>query len=173
MNDGLVTLRPLRKEDSSLFYKWITDKELMLFNSPYKPVSEMEHDEWFSSMLNKRDDIVLFVIEESNTKNVVGSCQLMNVNALHRNAELQIRIGEKDSISKGIGSSAVKQLIDFGFNHLNLNRIYLHVFASNERAIKSYLKCGFSMEGKMRESVFINGEYLDVIIMGILKKDNG
>lgn len=172
MKNGNVTLRPLKSSDSALFYDWITDKELLLFNSAYRPVSETDHNEWFESMMRQRSDITLFVIEENVKHEAIGSCQLMHIDMLHRNAELQIRIGSRKSLSRGLGSEAILQLIDYGFNHLNLHRIYLHVFASNERAIKSYLKCGFSIEGTLREAAYINGKYLDIIIMGIIKMDN-
>ena len=164
----IVKLRPLKIEDSKIFYEWITDKDLMIFNSAYRPVSELDHNLWFESMMKKRSDITLFVIEATVTESAIGSCQLMHIDLLHRNAELQIRIAETESQSKGMGSEAIKQLIDFGFKHLNLHRIYLHVFASNHRAIKSYLKCGFSIEGELKDAAFIDGKYLDVVIMGIL-----
>lgn len=172
MDNKLVTLRPLRKSDSVLFYKWITNKELVLFNAAYKPISEYDHEKWFDSVMQKRADLVLFVIEDNATNNVIGSCQLMHIDLLHRNAELQIRIGETASHSKGLGSDAVKQLVDFGFKHLNLHRIYLHVFADNERAIKAYSKSGFTIEGSLREAAFINGKYVDVVIMSILNQES-
>lgn len=172
MNQQIVKLRPLKKEDFELFYEWITDKELMLFNSAYRPVSEFQHECWFESMMTKKSDIILFVIEESFTNEAIGSCQLMHIDELHRNAELQIRIGKKGSQSKGMGTMSVNLLLDYGFNHLNLHRIYLHVFADNERAIKTYLKCGFVVEGKLKEAAFINGRYIDILILGILRSAN-
>jgi RimJ/RimL family protein N-acetyltransferase len=171
MNTNLVKLRALKKSDSDLFYKWITNKELVLFNAAYKPVSEFDHEKWIESVIQKRTDMVLFVIEDSKTSNVIGSCQLMHIDLLHRNAELQIRIGETASHSKGLGTDALKQLVVFGFTHLNLHRIYLHVFANNERAIKAYLKTGFTVEGSLREAAFINGKYVDIVIMSLIKQD--
>ncbi len=172
LKESEVKLRPLKREDSNLFYEWITDKELMIFNSSYRPVSELEHEQWFDSMMSKRPDIISFVIEAKSPVEAIGSCQLMHIDMLHRNAELQIRIGKRESQSKGFGPRAISLLLNYGFKDLNLHRIYLRVFANNERAIRSYLKCGFTEEGRLKDAAFINGQYVDILIMGILRSNN-
>ena len=78
-------------------------------------------------------------------------------------------IGDTEYLGKGYGSEAVSMLAQFGFNDLNLHRIYLQVFASNQRAINAYNKCGFKQEGIARESAFIDGSWEDIITMGILE----
>ena len=87
---------------------------------------------------------------------------------VHRNAELQIRIGSEKHRGKGIGPEAIRLLTDFGFRDLNLHRINLHVFANNEPAIKAYEKCGFDKEGTMRDGAWIDGQWLDVHVMALI-----
>jgi RimJ/RimL family protein N-acetyltransferase len=169
MQSERVRLRPLRRQDASLLYEWITDRSLMIHNAPYFPVSETDHEAWVEKMMCKRSDLVIFAIEELQTWRAIGTCQLYNMNLIHRSAELQIRIGEQEFQSKGFGSEAVQLLTKFGFNDLNLHRIYLNVFATNERAIRVYEKCGFQNEGILREAAFINGKWLDLKIMALLK----
>ena len=72
----------------------------------------------------------------------------MNVNHIFRKAELGIFVGEKEYWGKGYGTEATELLLDFAFNILNLNSIMLIVNSFNERAIKSYEKCGFKLIGK-------------------------
>jgi RimJ/RimL family protein N-acetyltransferase len=110
------------------------------------------------------------VIEEKITGKAVGSCQLLNIDMRHRNAELQIRIGEESHQGQGLGSEAVRLLCDFGFRDLNLHRIYLRVFTTNSRAISAYKKCGFKEEGVSQEAAFIDGAWVNVLGMGILNK---
>lgn len=164
-----IRLRPQRREDSDLLYEWITQRELFIQNAPFQPVREIDHKDWFDSMLVKQTDLVLFVIEEIEPGCVIGICQLMNINWLHRSAELQIRISEIDAQSRGLRSEAVRLLCDFGFKELNLHRIYLHVFGSNERTVRAYEKTGFQREGVSREAAHIDGEFVDVLSMGLLK----
>ena len=62
-------------------------------------------------------------------------------------------------------------VLKFGFDSLNFHRIYLRVFETNHRAIRSYEKVGFVLEGKMREAQFLNGSYVDVLFMSMLQPE--
>ena len=168
-----IGLRPLRREDSELLYQWIVDRKLLVLNAPYLPVSEVDHEAWVESMLVKRTDLVMFVIEDLATGRAIGTCQLYGINWIHRNAELQIRIGDIAAQSRGLGVQAVNLLVDFGFKDLNLHRIYLHVFATNTRAIRAYEKCGFAREGVLRQAAHVDGGFVDVLSMALLRSDHG
>src|SRR3990167_7481149 len=170
MKSEFVLLRPIRRADSGLLYEWITSRELVILNSPFHPISDVDHHAWFESMLTKRNDLVIFVIENLATHQAIGTCQLLNINWRHRSAELQIRIGDAQYHGRGFGTEAVKLLTHFGFSDLNLHRIYLNVFANNIRAIKSYEKCGFVTEALLKEAAFIDGSWVDVIGMSKLNK---
>lgn len=164
-----ILLRPVKRDDSELLYKWINDKDLVHFNSPFKPVSEIQHDEWLGKVLDERNDLIIFVIAEKDTHKVIGSCQLFNINWIHRSAELQIRIGDPNYFGRGFGVEAVEILCKFGFTELNLNRIYLNVFESNTRAIRAYEKAGFKLEGVMQEAAHIDGQFVNIHIMALLR----
>lgn len=171
MQTKQVRLRPLQSTDAPLLYDWITDRELVLHNAPYFPVSELDHEAWIERVMTKRSDLVIFVIEEIDSERAIGTCQLFNINWIHRSAELQIRIGDVTHQGKGFGTDAVRLLCEFGCADLNLHRIYLHVFASNQRAIHAYEESGFSKEGVLRDAAFIDGKRCDVIVMGRLNSD--
>ena len=80
-------------------------------------------------------------------------------------------IGNKKEREKGYGTEAIKLLLDYAFNHLNLNNIMLELLKTNERAKKCYLKCGFKELGVRRQSHYFEGIYHDSIYMQILKED--
>lgn len=167
-----VYLAPLISADSAVLFQWINNPELVQFNAPYKPVTDLQHSAWFEK-ITQASNSCIFAIRTIDTHMLIGSCQLFNFNDIARSAELQIRIGEPDYQNKGFGTQALNLLLDFGFNNRNLNRIYLHVFANNSRAQAAYKKVGFRVEGVLRQSVFLNGEYVDIVVMGLLKADYG
>ena len=167
-----IKLRPLKKNDTQLLYDWINNRQLVLNNNSYFPTSEKDHEKWIENMMIKRSDLVIFAIEDTVTNKSIGICKLININWIHSSAELQICLGDESLCGKGNGTKAVKLLCQFGFNDLNLHRIYIQAFQNNKRAIRSYEKCGFLKEGILKEAAFIDGKRIDVISMAILKNKN-
>ena len=167
MRGDLVTLRSVLKNDNASYFKWINDKQLVLNNGSYRPISEQEHEKWFNNVILHPENLIFSIIENKESK-LIGTCSLRHINQVHQNAELQIRIGEYDYQNRGLGSDAVRLLIDHGFSNLNLKRIYLYVFCDNKKAIRAYEKCLFSFEGRLRKAAYINGEFVDVDLMSIL-----
>jgi RimJ/RimL family protein N-acetyltransferase len=154
----------------AVLFGWINDRRQVLFNAPYKPVSELQHQAWFES-IQAKDDTVIFGIRLVKTNKLIGSCQLHKINYIHRSAELQIRLGNSSKWGEGYGTEAVRLLLDFAFKDLNLKRVHLHVFGTNTRAIRVYEKVGFVREGLLRKAVHIDGSHVDVVVMGILREE--
>jgi len=171
LTSGRVALTPLIGDDRSALFEWINEREQVLLNAPYRPVGEREHSAWFDA-IQERKDTVIFGIRLVASGRLIGSCQLCNIDAVHRSAQLQIRIGDVRERGQGYGTEAVRLLLDFGFKDLNLHRVYLHVFGSNEAALKMYEKVGLVREGVLRAAAYIDGRYRDVVIMGILRDDH-
>lgn len=165
-----VVLKPLMAADLPRLFDWINDREQVLFNAAYRPISEENHRAWFEAVQD-RPDIVIFGIHLIGRDQMIGSCQLRGIDPVHRTAELQIRVGEVDERGRGYGTEAIRLLLDFAFRDLNLHRVHLQVFATNMAAIRAYEKVGFHSEGVMREAAHIDGAYVDVLIMGILRDE--
>jgi diamine N-acetyltransferase len=163
-----VVLAPLMAEDSETLLRWIREHDVMILSSPYRPVSEALHRAWFETT-QKWDDVVIFAIRLAANDELIGTCQLTSIDDVHRSAEVRIRIGPGDRRGHGYGSEAVRLLSRFAFDDLNLHRIYLYVFATNAIALRAYEKVGFVREGTLRDGAFIEGRYVDVVAMGMLR----
>lgn len=168
----ILALREIRSDDSDRYFKWINNRSLVIKNSSYNSISETTHKERFEN-ISKRSDIRIFSIiltDENENEELIGSCSLRKIDWIHRSSELQIRIGEVGMQNKGWGTSSIKLLLKFSFSDMNMNRIYLDVFADNKIAQRAYEKCGFSIEGIKRKAGFIDGHFVDVVMMSILKE---
>ena len=163
-----VRLTAVGPQDVQRLYEWINDRDSVIFNNTYMPVHFKNHVEWFDEV-RRRQDLVLFAIRTN--ERLVGTCQLHGIHPVHRCAELQIRIGSQQDRGKGYGTSAVSQLLRFGFLDRNLNRIGLHVFADNSPALRLYVKSGFKEEGRLREAAFIDGKCKDVVLLSLLRSE--
>ncbi len=67
---------------------------------------------------------------------------------------------------KGVGRALMNAVIDLADNWLNLKRLSLEVWTTNQSAIRLYENCGFSIEGTHPAYVFTNGAYGDAHSMG-------
>jgi RimJ/RimL family protein N-acetyltransferase len=164
-----VRLTPLEESDLPLLFTWINDRDLVLLSSAFSPVSAADHRRWFDD-IRRRPDTYIFAIRRQGHAPPIGTCQLHHVNGVHRSAELQIRIGDRDARGLGLGTEAIRLLVQFGFKELRLHRISLHVLVSNTVAQRAYEKAGFIREGLLRDSAFIDGRYVDTVVMAILNE---
>lgn len=163
-------LSPLDAADSSALFEWINDRESLILSAPYRPTHSNRHNEWFDAV-TARSDVAIFGIHRKTDDRLIGTCQLHSISAVHRSAELQVRIGIPEARGQGLGEDACKLLLRHAFTDLNLHRVHLHVLASNVRARSTYRKLGFMLEGEHKEAAFIDGVWNDVITMGLLQRD--
>jgi RimJ/RimL family protein N-acetyltransferase len=165
-----VELTAVRDGDRERLFEWINDREEMLHNAGYAPVHERDHAAWFET-IRSRPNVVIFAIRTVAGGELIGTCQLLNINPRHATAELQIRIGATAVRGKGYGTEAVRLLLSHAFRDLGLQRVQLHVFANNKPAIRAYEKAGMQHEGVLRSAAFIDGVRCDVLVMGILRDE--
>lgn len=102
---------------------------------------------------------------------LIGEIKLHSVNAQDRRASMAIAIYDSQQLGKGFGSEAIRLLLHHAFTELYLHRIGIRVLAYNERAIRAYQKCGFIVEGRERETAFVDGVWHDDLMMGILSRE--
>lgn len=163
-----VTLRPPRAEDLEANLGWIHDPEVTRFLSFRYPLTEAEEEEWLRRP--QGFGAVRFAIETEDGRHI-GNCGLEAVDRESRFAVFGIMIGEKDCWSRGYGTDALRTLLRFGFETMNLHRVELEVLEFNARGIRSYEKCGFQVEARLRRHAYREGEYHDALVMGILRPE--
>ncbi len=171
-----IRLRPIEKDDLSRFVKWFADPEIRSYLYTYKPISQAQEERWFERNLNAGDLQVWSIDGQPADMAVgpwvhIGSCGFHDVDWRNRSGEVAILIGARDYWGHGYGTDAMQTLVAWGFYTLNLNRVHLHVFEDNLRAIRCYEKVGFQLEGRLRQANFYNGAYRDELIMSVLRED--
>jgi RimJ/RimL family protein N-acetyltransferase len=93
------------------------------------------------------------------------------VDLIHNEAWVGIGIGEREFWSKGYGTDAMKLCLQYAFTELNVHRVSLGLMDYNPRALRSYEKAGFRLEGRTRGDVQRAGKYHDSLWMGILREE--
>ena len=164
-----VRLRAMRDGDEDVLYRAFTDLEVWEQRSPHPPRPVTL--EAFRARAAKRasdDSAAEFVIEAAGR--AVGGCSLFGVDALAHHAEIGISL-IADARGHGIGTAALTQLVEFGFDRWNLHRLHLIVLASNLAARAAYRKVGFVEEGTLREHAWVRGRWDDEVRMGLLRSE--
>jgi len=168
-----VRLRAAEREDLKKFYEWVNDPEVTHGLGLYLPMSMTDEENWFSGMAQRDANEKPLVIEirDGEVWRMIGNSGVFGIEWVNRTGELGIMIGEKSEWNKGYGAEAMTLLQRHCFETLNLNRVFLRVYADNVRAVRCYEKAGFVYEGRMREGVYKNGKYDDVILMSVLRSE--
>ncbi|NWF62768.1 MAG: GNAT family N-acetyltransferase [Chloroflexi bacterium] len=168
-----IRLRAVERGDVAKFYEYVNDPEVTRGLSMYLPKSMQDEMDWFEGLMKQNPCNRPLSMETRKGKGwkLIGNCGVFGIEWTHRSAELGIMIGEKDEWNKGYGAEAMTLLLKHGFETLNLNRIQLRVYAENVRAVRSYEKAGFVLEGRLREAVYKSGKYDDVLFMSVLRSE--
>lgn len=117
------------------------------------------------------DDRIDLAITSRATGEFLGEVVLNELDAENRSAAFRIALAAARYFGKGYGSEAASLILEFAFDVLQLNRVSLEVFAFNPRAMHLYEKLGFRREGRLREVLWMDGEYHDAIVMGLLRRE--
>lgn len=165
---GNVYLRALCESDLERIHRWHNDPKLYEnFPTPFRYVSLATEREWLQKKMAASTDSVNLAICLSPGDEHIGNIYLTEIDWISRNASIGMFLANTANRRKGYGADALSQLLSYAFNELNLMRVYLHTFAKNISAIKIAEKAGFTLEGQMRNHVFKNGRYEDVLVMAL------
>jgi RimJ/RimL family protein N-acetyltransferase len=174
LTGALVQLRAYEMDDLDRCCAWINDPEVtrdMAVDVTY-PVSRAQEEAWLKEAMSQaRPPKITYAIDTLADSRHIGTIDFRKIGGNARHAELGIMIGDKTCWDHGFGTDAIRTMLRFGFEELNLNRVYLTVSDDNARGIACYRKCGFTEEGRLRQDRFREGEYRDTIVMGVLREE--
>jgi RimJ/RimL family protein N-acetyltransferase len=156
------------------FASWDRDSEFrrLLDDEPPCLWSAKKIQSWFEKDSYEGDESgISFCIRTLQEDRLIGFIGLWDIEWNHGDAEVGIGIGERESWGMGYGTDAMQVILCYGFSELNLKRITLGVFDYNARAIRSYEKAGFTLEGRMRKALYRDGGRADIVYMGILREE--
>lgn len=164
-----MQIRGLHKEDLPTRVQWMNNPKVYSSMHFELPVLLDKTINWFERNKNNttRSDVVFCLGER-----IVAFGGLTSITTDTKKAELYIFV-DPQSQQLGLGTKAVQLLCDWGFSRLKLRKIYLYTNEDNVAAIRVYERCGFFLEGRLRNE-YINerGELKDRLYYGLLKSDH-
>lgn len=164
-----IYLSPRNTEDLEKFTEWMNDFQITDYTGRSGMLVTLDSEKKY--LEENSSPQATFVIVTLDKNEMIGTVGLERINDIHRTATLGIFIGNKEYWNNSYGTEAIRLILDYGFNYMNLHSVKLELMSFNERALKCYKKCGFKEAGRIRESRYINGKYYDTIFMDILKSE--
>ena len=165
-----IYLRPLQELDGPIMLENTTDEEIRYMTGT-KPDFTLEQIKAHINRINNDSSRYDFAICLKENAQMIGELSILDIEEDDKKAGFRISMSSIELTGKGYGTEAIKIVLQFVFEELNLNRLQLEVFSHNLRGIRAYEKVGFVKEGVLRESLYYNGNYFDEIIMAMLKSD--
>ena len=171
----LVRLSASSPEDiSRLFVGWIHNSEYwrLISNGPPFPWTQEGVRKHIEKEAEKEDlRNVFFAVRTLEEDRIIGEIGLDGISYARGESYVGVGIGEAEYWGKGYGTDAMNVILRYAFTELNLHRVSLTVFEYNPRAIRSYEKCGFRMEGRAREAFQREGRRWDMLHLGVLREE--
>jgi RimJ/RimL family protein N-acetyltransferase len=171
MSGRQIYLRGLDRADLPAMVEWINDNDVtcLMFTGLRPANAELLAEQWAQDQRSSSE--VVFAVCDQQTDELIGTTGLYSVNWVMRTAEFRVFIGNKTFWDRGIGTDCTKLMIVYGFDKLNLNKVWLGVNAENKRGAHAYEKAGFVHEGILRQEQYRNFRYYDVIRMSLLRSE--
>lgn len=162
-------LSVVNPEDYPLYTTWVNDLEVTLgLGITSKQITQLVEREILEQLSKSNYN---FAVVDKQTHQVIGNAGFPRLDQINQNGEVGIFIGDKSYWGNGYGGEALKLMLDFGFNILNLYNIRLSVFEFNQAAICCYQKIGFKEAGRIRGARMIGGNRYDLIYMDMIASE--
>lgn len=164
-----IYLDEIKIEDMTKLCSYFKDIEFLDTYDYIPPVAQTDKEiyETFFHYYNNEDKIVFAIRNEKDE--IIGICGYDDIIKENEVATIFIGIGDKSLRGHGVGTEAMRLLIDYGINKLHLYRIQLQVIEYNTTAIKLYEKFGFVYEGTMKGFVKREGKRYDLLMYARVK----
>ena len=167
-----IYLRALEASDVERCLVWHNDRNLYeTLVSPFRFVSRQAEQAWIEKRAAYSSTEISLAICVKASHQHIGNAYLREIDWISRNSQLGVFIGDQNERAKGFGQAAIRQLLWHAFFDLGIHKVCVHVLADNEEAIHVYQKCGFRIEGRLKNHVFKKGDWKDLIAMGICSEN--
>lgn len=166
-----VAIRSIEKSDLATIHKWRNSEYLRQYFREHREFSMKQIEDWYHGMLTD-NKFEMFVIENCDTSEIVGVAGITYIDWVNRHGDVHFYIGKEDAwIDNTYSKGAVEIILNYGFNTLNLNKLWIEVYEIDEKKLCFFKSLGFKVDASLREHYFHNGSYYTSHILSLLRKE--
>lgn len=167
-----VGLRAIELEDLSQLMQWRNRPEYRKYFREYRELNAVNQRNWFDKIVMTDPNTIMFGIVDLETEQLIGACGLCYIDWINRNADFSIYIGANDLyIDFQFAIDAANIMIRYGFEELNLHRLWAEIYDFDRLKKELFEKLEFTLDGKFRETHWSEGRWHDSLFYSLLKKE--
>src|SRR5215210_4659697 len=164
-----VILRAFEKDDADRCYRWMNDPNIVRTLKTRYPIAFQNEAEWLERAMHPVISERHFAIERKDDRAHIGNASIHDIEWVSRSAAFGLFVGEPSAWNRGFGTDAIRTLVRFAFDEMNLRKLRISVFEYNERAKHVLETQGFVQEGRLRREFYREGSYHDLLILSIFR----
>lgn len=166
-----IILRAVEPEDLELLYRWENNIDYWLISNTIKPFSKYTLKKYIENSHKTIFETgqLRLMIDTKENKKTIGTIDLFDFDPFHQRAGVGILIADESSRRKGYASMALKCLIDYCFNTLQLHQLYCNILSSNCESMELFKKLGFIETGIKKDWIKTSNGYLDEHFFQLIK----
>lgn len=165
-----IYLDAVNREDLPMLMYWRNLPEYRKHFREYRELNMDMQDRWYEGKVLNDNSTEMFSIRLNDTNELIGCCGLCYINWVHRNADLSLYIGWKESYidEEGYAKEACKLLFNYGFKELGLEKIWTEIYCFDEKKMQLYTNMGFHKDGELRNQYFYDGKWWNSYLLSLL-----
>lgn len=165
-----VILRAFERDDAERCYRWMNDPNIVRTLKSRYPIAFQNEMEWLDRAMQANWNERHFAIERKDDRTHIGNASIHDIDWVSRTAAFGLFVGEPSAWNRGFGSDAIRTLVRFAFEEMNLRKLRINVFEYNDRAKHVLETQGFVQEGRLRREFYREGTWHDLLILSIFRE---
>lgn len=166
-----IILRAFEREDAERCYRWMNDPNIVRTLKSRYPIAFQNEIEWLDRAMkvSASDSERHFAIERKDDRTHIGNASIHEIDWVSRTAAFGLFVGEPSAWNRGFGTDAIRTLVRFAFDEMNLRKLHINVFDYNDRAKHVLEAQGFVQEGRLRQEFYREGAFHDIVILSTFR----
>ncbi|HEX8618197.1 MAG TPA: GNAT family protein [Thermoanaerobaculia bacterium] len=164
-----IILRAFERDDAERCYRWMNDPNIVRALKSRYPIAFQNEIEWLDRAMHASVTERHFAIERKDDRTHIGNASIHDIEWVSRVAKFGLFIGEPSAWNRGFGGDAIRTLVRFAFDEMNLRKLRIDVFDYNDRAKHVLETQGFVQEGRLHAEFYRDGSYHDIVILSTFR----
>jgi len=168
-----ITLRALEREDLPRMRDWRNLPEFRRHFREFRELNLLHQQQWFERISTSANDF-MFMIERNEDRLPIGVCGLVYTQWVLRSADISLYIGHEEIYVDGPGGyaeDAARVLMRYGFDNLNLHKLWTELYSFDHRKVELFTRLGFARDAVLRDNCYEDGRYHDSYIYSLIRPD--